>query len=324
MKIAFTLCSNNYLAQAKTLGDSLIQFNPDFTFIIGLVDRLNEDIDYSFFNPHIIIPVESIGINGNKSLIRKYNIVEYNTAVKPFYFDYLFSNYNTDTVTYFDPDIRIYGPIGNELMDIYKEYDFILTPHLLNAQVRSIPEMEQLLLNVGVFNLGFLGLRRSEQTQLFIDFLKNRLYTSCYIDFCNGLFVDQIWANLIPCYFSKYFIWKDPGCNVGYWNFSERTLSTKEGNYFVNSEYSLKFFHISNYNPLTPEVLCKWLSYSFEKRHDLKSIYDSYQKELLQNGYSRYSSSRPLLQFNSGLKKKSKKQKVKKIIHSALKRLGVK
>ena len=40
MTIAFTICSINYLAQARTLGDSLKATNPDVRFFIGLVDTL--------------------------------------------------------------------------------------------------------------------------------------------------------------------------------------------------------------------------------------------------------------------------------------------
>lgn len=295
-KIAFTLCSNNYLAQAKTLGDSLIKHNPEYHFIIGLVDKRHSEIDYGFFSPHEIIEVEQIGIEDNERLILKYNIVEYNTAVKPFYFQFLFEKFETETVTYFDPDINIYSKL-DELEEIYKTHDFVLTPHLLKAEPFKIPEKEQLVLNVGAYNLGFLGLRRSTETDLFLKFFQHRMRDKCYVDFCNGLFVDQIWANLIPCYFDKYYIWKDPGCNVGYWNFSERRLGKDKDTFIVNTEFVLKFFHISNYDPLTPEKLCKWLSYSFEARPDLKGLYDAYGKELLNNKYAFFSELQPLLAF---------------------------
>ena len=64
MLTVFTICSNNYLAQAKTLGDSLMQHNPHYRFVIFLVDRLSEGVDYSFFAPYELIPVEQIEING--------------------------------------------------------------------------------------------------------------------------------------------------------------------------------------------------------------------------------------------------------------------
>ena len=45
MITVFTVCSANYLAQAKTLGQSLHQHNPDYHFVIGLVDRISPELD---------------------------------------------------------------------------------------------------------------------------------------------------------------------------------------------------------------------------------------------------------------------------------------
>jgi hypothetical protein len=39
MKVAFTLCSLNYMAQAKTLADSFHEYNPEWHFVIGLVEQ---------------------------------------------------------------------------------------------------------------------------------------------------------------------------------------------------------------------------------------------------------------------------------------------
>ena len=41
MKIAFTICSLNYFSQALSLGESLKKTNPQYEFIIGLVDKLD-------------------------------------------------------------------------------------------------------------------------------------------------------------------------------------------------------------------------------------------------------------------------------------------
>ncbi len=109
MNIAFTICSNNYLAQAKTLGDSFLDHHPDVKFIIGLVDRFDKSFDYSFFSRFEIIPVEDIQINNFDELTAKYNIVELNTAVKPSYIHYIFQNYQADKLIYLDPDILVTG-----------------------------------------------------------------------------------------------------------------------------------------------------------------------------------------------------------------------
>ncbi len=84
----FTLCSNNYLAQAQVLGNSLKQFHPESNFIIGLVDEKIKEIDYSRI-PFEVLPVSSIEPKLDE-LLTKYDIIELNTCIKPAMFEYLF------------------------------------------------------------------------------------------------------------------------------------------------------------------------------------------------------------------------------------------
>jgi len=46
MKIAFTICSLNYFAQALSLGESLNKTNPQYQYVIGLVDKIDELYKY--------------------------------------------------------------------------------------------------------------------------------------------------------------------------------------------------------------------------------------------------------------------------------------
>src|SRR6267154_3286584 len=131
-RIAFTLCSNNYLAQAKTLGDSLLKNNPDYLFFIGLVDKFNPEIDYTIFKPYQVIEIESIKIPDFNNLINKYNIVELNTAVKPFFFLYLLNRYpDCDQVIYFDPDILVTHRLTS-IEEALTSSNVLLTPHILS------------------------------------------------------------------------------------------------------------------------------------------------------------------------------------------------
>jgi len=109
----FTLCSTNYLAHAKTLGDSLERHNPDYQFVIGLVDRVSQGVQPSFWEPHELIPVENLGIDGFEEMVARYDVVELNTAVKPFYIEYLYRrDPSVDAVIYLDPDILIYASLA--------------------------------------------------------------------------------------------------------------------------------------------------------------------------------------------------------------------
>jgi hypothetical protein len=295
-KIAFTLCSNNYLAQAKTLGDSLLKHNSDIYFIIGLVDKLDPAIDYSFFRPHEILAYSDLNFREFDGMVERYNIVEFNTAVKPYYIDYFFASYPECTVYYIDPDIEIFDSFEDLSEILAKGYDFILTPHLVEPRIEQ-SKFEKQVLNVGIYNLGFITIKKSIISQFFVDWWKARLEFDCKINFGKGLFVDQIWINYLPSFYDNVFILRDPGYNMGYWNFAERTLSTHDGRFIVNEQYRLRFFHFSNFNPLSPTVLCKYLDYSFEARPDLVEIYKNYAATLLNNQYEKLSSVKRQLNF---------------------------
>ena len=86
MVLTFTVCSNNYLAQAIILGKSLLRFNPNYKFIIGLVDRKKESIAYDQI-PFEVIEVEKINNVYFHEMALKYNIYELNTSMKPFFFN---------------------------------------------------------------------------------------------------------------------------------------------------------------------------------------------------------------------------------------------
>ena len=76
-KIAFTICSNNYVAQAKVLFHSLYQTNPDYKLVLGLVDKMTTKINYTMEDTHIeVVEVEKLGIPDEHNIYKKYNIIE--------------------------------------------------------------------------------------------------------------------------------------------------------------------------------------------------------------------------------------------------------
>lgn len=297
MKIAFTICSNNYISQAKTLAETLLVHNPDYSFFIGLVDELSDQIEYDSFENVVVLPVRKLNIEGLDELITKYNIIEFNTAVKPFYFQHFFEQYQPEHVLYLDPDIVVYQPF-TEMDEKLKTHSFLLTPHFLNISPKVEPPHERLVLRVGLFNLGFLGARNDDNARTMMEWFGDRMRKYCYYDFHNGLFVDQIWANFIPLYFENYYILRSPGYNMGYWNLNERSLNMDlHGKYIVNNSHQLIFFHFSGYNPGKPEVLSKWSAYSFSQRPDLIDIFSNYRKEVFRNGYENTSNIAPALKL---------------------------
>lgn len=277
MLTVFTICSNNYLAQAKTLGDSLLQHNPHYQFAIFLVDRLSEEVDYSFFAPYELIPVEEIGINGFDEMVFKYSILELNTAIKPFCFRFLFSrNAAVEAIIYLDPDILVCQPF-TELDELLRAYNIILTPHWFTPMYDDCLPSEHGAHNGGLYNLGFIGVKRSEESQKFLDWWMIKLTNFCFVDVEKGMFVDQIWLNYAPLYYDKVFIIRHLGYNMAYWNFHERSVEKREGRWLVNGEFPLKFFHFSGYTFNNPGVISKYQNrFTFDTKPDVRPLFEHY------------------------------------------------
>lgn len=323
MTLAFTICSINYLAQARTLGDSLRQTNPDYQYIIGLVDKLTEaNLPDELIPDYPMLEVDKIGILDFAAMCDRYDITELNTAVKPFYIDYFYKNYSDATeVIYFDPDIIVFQPL-HQLNEALTHYSLVLTPHTCSPTPDWERPNEQHHLNTGIFNLGFIGLRNDATARQFVDWWKDRLVYECRIDLCAGLFVDQQWVNFAPVYHDNTLTEHHLGYNAAYWNLHERYFSRNDaGEWQVTnldnqtdtltdgkSAERLQFFHFSGYNPDRPNEISRYQTrYGFadpngqattkplryvdrpeQQRPDVRPLFDLYRERLLANHNDQY------------------------------------
>jgi hypothetical protein len=290
MVTVLTLCSANYLAHAKALGDSLREHNPDFHFVLGLVDRLPKKLPPGYLDAFDVIPVEEVPMPEFKMMLKKYNIVELNTAVKPFYMEFLYQrDSQVEAVIYLDPDILVYGSFG-PLLKRLEQNNIVVTPHSCTYD-NSLENFhyEKVMLYAGIYNLGFLGTKRSPVTDAFLKWWKRRLYDHCYFrPGVAGSFFDQLWLGLAPIYFDAVYVETDLGYNVCYWNHFERRLSLNNGKYVVNDRHDLVFVHFSSYKPENPHVSANRPTepiLSFATRPDLRSLYDDYRNRLLERNY---------------------------------------
>ncbi|MBO0357373.1 glycosyl transferase [Hymenobacter sp. BT186] len=283
MKVAFTLCSNNYLGAAKVLVDSFKLFHPEYNFFIGLVDKLNNQIDYSLYGCDILL-AENISMPDINSLSEKFNIIELNTTVKPFYFKHFFDNLQANEVIYLDPDIQLFARL-DEVMYGLSTSMVTLTPHLLSPIDDEFGPNDRHILPTGIFNLGFIALSKHIQLSFFLDWWADRCVKYGFRKDDEGLFYDQIWINYIPAFFDSYYIIRDPGYNAANWNLHERLLTVDDkGNWLVNNKYKLAFFHFSHFNINIPDRISSYNTrITFENRQDIKPIFEQYRSKVVQN-----------------------------------------
>jgi hypothetical protein len=245
----FTSMSFNYLAKARVLASSLKRFHPDWTFWVCITDRepvnFFFDIDAEPFDN--VIWSDEIQIDDIKSWMFKHDIVEICTAVKGFALQAISESCSSsDKIFYIDPDIAVFSPL-NELVKELDNNDILLTPHQIEPEKcdQSIIDNEISSLQHGIYNLGFLGINNSGEGSRFIDWWCKRLKSFCYNEIPSGLFVDQRWCDLVPAFFEKVKILRDPGCNVASWNLSHRDIVINtQGEILVNGS-PLKFYHFT-------------------------------------------------------------------------------
>jgi hypothetical protein len=291
LKVAFTICSNNYLSQAIVLGQSLRQTNPDYKFHIGIVDTKSEYIDYGAYPDFNFIFIDKIGLVPLNSLIERYNIIELNTSVKASYFKYLFHQHPTCThIHYFDPDIKVFQKLKH-LDSLFDNHHILLTPHIFHPiPDDNLEPRENMFLNYGIYNLGYIGLKNHPESFKLLEWWNNHTLQLGYMDVKNGYFVDQLWMNHVPIFFNGVSIVKEKGFNCAPWNIQERKIiEVQKDGILLDDKSFLTFYHFSSFNPNHPNILSSAYSRNtFEKHPLFKEIYDIYSAELLSAKYNQY------------------------------------
>lgn len=219
----------------------------------------------------------------------RYTILELNTAVKPWAFAHLLT-LGYESVTYLDPDIRLYAPLAPVESALSDGAEIVLTPHLLSPVDDSLKPGEAEIRQVGSYNLGFCCLRSTCETQRLLDWWKSRLATQCVVDLARGIFVDQSWMDLVPGLFDGVRILRHTGCNVAYWNVAQRPLERVDDRWKVRpTGEPLVFFHFSGLDPHDPARFSKHQNrYTADDLGAAREIVFDYASELIANGARRY------------------------------------
>ncbi|MFC6792699.1 putative nucleotide-diphospho-sugar transferase [Methylobacterium komagatae] len=239
----FTLTTNQKLPWACLLFETLRTHNPECDLILGLVDRAH---DGSYPEGCKIISVEDIRLPDEKSFLFRYSAFNLCTAVKPYYFKYLFEM-GYEKVLYFDSDIAVFQTLDRYFGLMEAGSDFILTPHLLKPTVKSDLPDDIAILRHGTFNLGFIGIAASAESIPLVDWWAEKLQFNCVTLIEEGVFADQKFIDLIPSFTSKISIVRDPGANFAYWNMLRRVVSFEDERFYIDS-LPLIFAHFSGFD----------------------------------------------------------------------------
>jgi len=256
----FTVITKSYIGLAKALGNSIRKHNSNIDFYIFIADEPDANLPEFPTDENIYINSrQSLDIDDDLwlQMAFKYNLVEFCTCIKPACFKYLFKKELYEKVIFFDPDIFVYRSLDS-IFHSLDEYQVVLTPHVLSMQEKSTSDNPlYTFLKYGIYNLGFLALRKSAKTELFLTWWHERLKDECFFDDKFGLLTDQKWIIFLPGFLSasELLISRDRGLNLAPWNFFERKVEQSDGVFYVvdrlgveQTKTPLVFVHFSSFS----------------------------------------------------------------------------
>ncbi len=250
-----TIVSNNYLHFARTLMQSVAAQHPEADRYCVVVDRDLEPVRQlaGEFQP---LALEALNLPEGDNFLFQYNILELNTAVKPWALEHLIRK-GYDKVLYIDPDIVLYRPLAEVFALLDAHAEMVLTPHLLSPVTDELNPSELDIRRAGTYNLGFCALRSGDNMLNLVRWWQGKLARDCIIAHDRGIFVDQSWMDLVPGLFPNVAVLRHPGYNIAYWNMAQRSVTEENGQVYVGGE-PLAFFHYSGLNPVDPQPVSKY------------------------------------------------------------------
>ncbi|MDT3428358.1 hypothetical protein J2Z22_003950 [Paenibacillus forsythiae] len=271
MIICSVTCADN-LHEAKAMARAAKYHMPYARVVICLMERTIHPaaLDVPWFDE--VVLAKDLGIPRFEKSIFKYGLLEAVTSIKPAFLRLLFDRYPEEmNVVFMDTDVIAYAPY-DDLLFALEHHNILLSPHQLEPCTDPLGYFW-----VGIFNTGFLALRRSEEAMRFLEWWGHRLYS--YGHYHSPFYVDQKWVDLAPALFDVT-VWKHPGYNVSAWNLHEpsrRIVREENGRYWLENDIPFVCYHYSGLHGMLQYCMNKWLPDTANPLYELLRLF---QEEL--------------------------------------------
>ena len=284
-KAVFSICSANYLATAKVLYDSLQQHEGQTTRYLVLVEQgwsreranaLGRLLECT------VILVSDLEIPAAERMAFQYDLTEFNTAVKPFAFRFLFAA-GFEKATYLDPDIALYQPL-EEIWSLLDQHSAVVTPHITEPLPDDgLAPTNENMIRCGQFNFGFVAFANRAASRAFIDWWASRLEDHCIFHPKHYYFVDQFYGALVASLIPDTKVLRHHGFNYAYWNTPQRRLKLVKQRWFTD-DGPLVFFHFSGFDFSDPLHLSRHQNrVLIDPGSDMAQILNTYAAAVIEN-----------------------------------------
>lgn len=289
--IVCTVITASHIAHARTLAASLRRHHPGARLLVLLADKVGDSFEPSREPWDWLFLWQLPEPERIERMTFYYSPFELCCALRGMLHRYILEKTTARRWLFLDADMLVCGDLGPALESLDR-CSILLNPH----NTRSFPSAqvepnETNLLRAGLYNAGFLGLRRSEETARFVAWFEERLEQHCFDDLSTGhprrLFVDQLWLNLVPTFFREVGLCVHPGVNLAHWNLSQRGLTRDEaGRYLVDGQ-PLLLFHFSGWDINRPSQVSRFApSLNKSAASAWEQLANEYRVMLIANGWA--------------------------------------
>jgi glycosyltransferase involved in cell wall biosynthesis len=284
-RVHFTICAKNYLPIARACLESSKRFHPEAEHVLVLCDEVEQGYDPAK-ESFRVVQAREIEIPSFADMALRYDVMELSTAVKPFCFKHFFAD-GADETVYLDPDLFFLAPLDEVRAAFAGGAEAVLTPHITRPIEDDKLPGDADMLRSGVYNLGFLALRRAVASEQFVGWWGERLRTAAVSDIRRGFFTDQKWCDLLPSFIRRTHICYHPGYNLAYWNLMHRPVHAVGGRWTAAGE-PIVFAHFSGASFTDRNVFSKHQNrFDYDSMGELRGLYDLYRDEVRSRGMGR-------------------------------------
>jgi hypothetical protein len=250
-----TAVTKSHLAFARTLALSIRQVNPDARVYVLLADALDSYFDPAAEPFQMVLLRDLSSPDVIQQMSFYYTPFEFCCAVRPFLHDYMWHHTDAAEWLLLDGDIYALSDMG-DVFEWLRRGSVLLNPHNSSPARREFfayTEFPQLF--GGIFNGGFLGVRRCDSSRRFIDWFMRRVRRFGFDGY--GMYVDQLWLNHVPQFFPQVVVYSHPGANLAFWNLYQRTLAKDQHGRWQADGQPLMFMHFSGWDFDRPAEVSK-------------------------------------------------------------------
>src|SRR2546423_21725 len=247
--VAATIAAKRHLALARVLANSFHEHHPDIPFFVLLADEPESRFDPST-EPFEMLSLDELSIPNLPRFRFHYRQQELTYAATPYLLSHLLER-GFSSACFFKQESLVLDSLS-PVFERLARHAIVLTPHLLKPLTGPDRHQRELtILQSGVYNVGLLGVTKTETTRAFLDWWQNRLYHHCRHDVAQAMHFEQRWLDLVPAFFEDVDVVRDPGLNVSHWNLPEREIREAD-NQLTAEGHVCRFFRFSGFDPDRP------------------------------------------------------------------------